>query len=310
VAATVRSDDAKGVGADQGPRRDEYWFGLGVLMMALGTGSVALLGPLGVGVLRYHASPGAVNQIMGGDVAGLFLATPLALIAGVVALRGHPAGPVLALGPAAYVAYTATQLALGGDVVRYAGNSERFFLLFLALFVLAGILLVRAWSVVDAAHLPPLSRRFTRFFTVFALVIAGFLVLGLHLPGLVGSLTGGPGWSSGLPDPTVFWLVKFMDLGVVVPVLVGFAVGLLQGRRWAHKAAYAVVGWIALLGSAVAGMAIVMQVRGDPEGTLANVAAFGSFAAIGIVAAIIAYRPLWHLADRRPPPRRPMRPHS
>ncbi len=268
-------------------------FGIGAIVLGLGTALVALLGPLGVGVIRYHASAGAVNQILGGDVAGLLLVAPAAIVAGVLALRRNPAGPVLALGPAAYVLYTEVQLALGGDFVRYPGNSERFFLLFLALFVLAGALLVSAWTGLDAARLPAFSRRFTRFVAGFLLVIAAFLAVGLHLPGLIASFAAQSPGGASLPDPAVFWLVKFMDLGVIVPVLVAVAVGLLQQRGWAYKAMTAVVGWIACLGSAVAGMAIVMQVTGDPEAAIGNVVAFGLFAAVGLVIAVGVYRPLF-----------------
>lgn len=270
-------------------------FGVGAIVLGLGTALVALLGPLGLGAIRYHASKGAVNQVLGGDIAGLLLVAPVAIVAGVLALRRKPAGAVLALGPAAYVLYTEAQLALGGDFARYPGNSERFFLLFLGLFVLAGALLVRAWTSLADVRLPAFSRPFGRFVAGFALLIAAFLALGLHLPGLVGSLRAAPPGSAGLADPAVFWLVKFMDLGVVVPVLVGFAVGLLRGRRWAHRAVYPVVGWIACLGSAVAGMAVVMQTTGDPEASMGNVVAFGLFAVVGLGVAARVYRPVFAL---------------
>jgi hypothetical protein len=264
-----------------------------VIGLGVGTALVALLGPLGGGVIRYHASAGAVNQILGGDVAGLLLVAPVAIVAGILALRGRVAGRVLALGPAGYVAYTEVQLALGGDFVRFPGNSERFFLLFLALFVLASALLLRSWADLASEPLPRFGRRARRFVAGFLLVIALFLTFGLHLPGLVASFRPPVPGSAVLSDPAVFWLVKFMDLGVIVPVLATVAVGLLRERRWARTATYAVVGWIACLGCAVAGMAVVMQVTGDPEASLANVVAFGLFAAVGLGIAVGAYRPVF-----------------
>lgn len=299
MATRMRTGRTEPAGSERGVGLgSERAFGVGAIVLGLGTALVTLLGPLGLGAIRYHASQGAVNQVLGGDVAGLLLVAPAAVVAGVLALRRNPAGPVLALGPAAYVLYTETQLALGGDFVRYAGNSERFFLLFLALFVLAGTLLVRAWTSLDAAGLPAFSRRFARFVAGFALVIAAFLVVGLHLPGVVASLRAPPSGSAGPADPAVFWLVKFMDLGVVVPIMVAFALGLLRNRGWAHKAMYAVVGWIALLGTAVAGMAIVMQATGDPEGSMGNVVAFGLFATVGLAVAVAVYRPVLRSGSR------------
>ena len=114
------------------------WLALGLLILGAGAASIALLGPLVGDVIRYHVSEGAVNQVVGGDVAGLLLVAPVSVLAGILIWRGHLAGPVLALGPAVYALYRYSQLALGGDFVRYPGNNERFFPLYLGLFVLAG----------------------------------------------------------------------------------------------------------------------------------------------------------------------------
>jgi hypothetical protein len=83
-----------------------------------------------------------------------------------------------------------------------------------------------------------------------------------------------------------------MDLGLVVPGLVVAGVGILRRARWADKIKYVAVGWAALLGASVAGMAIVMQATNDPAGTLANTIAFTVFAAIGLGMAWVVYRPV------------------
>ena len=102
-----------------------------------------------------------------------------------------------------------------------------------------------------------------------------------------------------LAAPVVFWLVKFMDLGLVVPAVTAVAIGALRGRAWAIEATYAVVGWIALLGSSVAGMAIVMQATGDPASTIANTIAFGVFAAIALGVAFAVFLPVVLAAPSR-----------
>jgi hypothetical protein len=279
----------------QGVRTEPWtmgWLAVGLILLGLGAATVALLGPLVADVIRYHVSEGAMNQIVGGDVAGLVLVAPVSLLAGTLVWRGHRAGPILALGPAVYALYMYFQLSLGGDVLAYPGNSERFFPLFLGLFVLAGAILVRAWSAIDFEVLPMPRRRVSRGLGVFLLVVAAFLTVGLHLPGLVDAWADRPTSTEYLADPVVFWLVKFMDLGVVVPLLVAAGLGLLRARGWATRIAYGAVGWTALLGSSVAGMAIVMQATGDPAGTTANTIAFSSFAAIALWMAWTLYRPL------------------
>ena len=266
---------------------------IGLFILGSGAAAVALLGPLVFDVIRYHVSDGAVNQIVGGDVAGLVLVAPVSVLAGILVLRGRIAGPVLALGPAVYALYMYSQLALGNDISRYPGNSERFFLLYLGLFLLAGAIAVVSWRTIHSAALPQTTRRVNRVFGWFALVVAAFLVLGLHLPGLVDAISNEPTSSEYLADPVVFWLVKFMDLGLVVPALAVVGVGALRDAGWAIKAKYAAAGWMALLGASVAGMAIVMQATGDPAGTIANTVAFSLFALIGFVVAVVLYRPLF-----------------
>ncbi|MDO8120735.1 hypothetical protein Q6346_05330 [Isoptericola sp. b490] len=266
--------------------------GTSLIVAGLGTAAVAVLGPLVTGVIRYHASESAVAQVAGGDLAGLLLAAPVSIVAGVLVLRRHRAGTVLALAPAGYVGYTATQLALGGDVIRYPGNSERFFPLFLGLLVLAIVIAVRAWRGLDPATLPVASRRVDRTVGAFALAVAAFLVLGLHLPGLLDAWSPTPSDPGYLADPVVFWLVKLMDLGLVVPALVAVGGGALRGGDGAQRVRYAAVGWMALLATAVAGMALVMQARDDPAASVPSTVAFACFAGIGLAVAGMVFRPV------------------
>lgn len=277
------------------------WSGVAAIALGIGAAIVAMLGPLAIGAIRYHASDGAINQIAGGDAAGLLLAAPAGIIAGALILRGHRAGPVLALAPAVYVLYTYTQLAIGGDVLRYQGNGERFFPLFVGLFVLAGAIAARAWSSLDTHELPATSRGTDRTLGILLLAVAAFLLVGLHLPGLVDAWSANPTGPEYLADPNVFWLVKFMDLAIVVPALIAIGIGVLRGSAWAHKAKYPAVGWFALLGSSVAGMAIVMQATGDPAGTTVNTIAFVSFALFALALAAVIYRPLFQKASTLEP---------
>jgi hypothetical protein len=186
-----------------------------------------------------------------------------------------------------------TQLALGNDVARYSGNSERFFPLFVALIVLAGIVTVQALTRLRTSELPALGRSVARRLGVFLLVVASFLTLGLHIPGLAHVFTDTPPGPEYLADPVVFWTVKVMDLGFVVPFLVWTGVSLLTTRREANLLAFAGVGWTALLGSSIAGMAIVMQMNGDPAASTANTLVFVTFALIALGFAAVTYRSLF-----------------
>lgn len=172
----------------------------GLMVIGGGAAFVAVLGPLPAGVIECHVSSGAANQIGGGDVASLVLVAPACVIAAAL-------------------------------VARYPGTSERFFPLFLGLLVLALAIAIRAWSAVDASRLPATTRRLDRLVGWFAPLVAAFLTFGSHLPGLLDAWQEQPSAPEYLADPVVFWLVKLMDLGLVVPALVAIGWGESEGRR-------------------------------------------------------------------------------
>jgi hypothetical protein len=264
-----------------------------LILLGAGTAAAALLGPLVTGVIEYHVSEGARDQVIGGDVAVLALVAPTSIAAGILVMRRNRAGVALALGPSVFALYMYTQLVLGNDIARYPGNSERFFPLLLALILLAGTITVQALARLQRIDLPTLGRAISRRLGVFLLVIAVFLTFGLHIPGLSHVFTDTPPGAEYLADPVVFWTVKVMDLGFVVPFLVWTGVSLLMQRREAKLLGFAGVGWTALLGSSIAGMAIVMQLKGDPAASTANTVAFVAFAILAIAFAIVTYRSLF-----------------
>lgn len=248
---------------------------LGVLGIGIATAS--MLGPLGTEALTYRTSATTLNQIIGGDLAGLVVVAPTALAAAVLVLRRHPAGPVLALAPALWAIYMYLQLVVGQEYAVHPGNNERFFPLLLGLFVVGETIAVLGWRTIDPERLPAISTRLERAAGVVLLVLAAFLVLGLHLPTLLDAVSEQPAALEYTSSPTAFWIVKVMDLGIIVPAALTVGVGLLRHAAWARKPAYALFGSYTLLSAAVAGMAVVMFANGDPDGSIANVLAFLTF---------------------------------
>jgi hypothetical protein len=68
---------------------------IGLASLALGAGMAvnAIVGPLGLGVIESRISDNMENQLVGGEIVSLFVAAPLAVVAGVLWLRGQPARP-------------------------------------------------------------------------------------------------------------------------------------------------------------------------------------------------------------------------
>jgi hypothetical protein len=267
--------------------------------LAAGLAADAVLGPFVLDAIRYRVSHDMQNQVIGGDAAMLLVAVPVAVFAAILLWRGHRAGPVVALAPAVFALYTMPQLIAGDEYLELPGNNERFFALQLGIFVLAGIVLVGAWRTAADAR-PTVSRRLARVAGWVLVAIAAFLLFGLHLPGLLDAWRDQPTSAEYLQSPTSFWLVKMMDLGIVVPIATATGIGLLRGRAWADRLTFAMIGGYAVLATSVTGMAITMQVNNDPDASVANVIVFAAFSMALAVLAVALYRPLFRRAVPAP----------
>lgn len=261
-----------------------------LLLLGLGIATASVLGPLGTGALAYRTSAATLNQIVGGDLAGLAVVAPCALVAAVLVRRRHALGPTIAMAPGLWAVYMYLQLMVGQEYLQLPGNNERFFPLLLALFVLGQAVAVLAWRVSSASPVPTLGARLERTTGVVLVVLATFLVLGLHLPTLLDAMADTPTRLEYVSSPTAFWIVKVMDLGIVVPAALAIGVGLLRHATWARRPATALLSTYTLLSAAVTGMAVVMLANDDPDGSVANVVAFGLFTLVvgGLTARVLA----------------------
>jgi len=264
----------------------------------------AVLGPLVLDVIHFRTTASGLNQVRGGDLAALVVVAPVCMAVGRLAWRGHPAAPVLALAPGMFAMYMYSQLILGNEYLHLPGNVERFFPLLLAMFVLAAAIVLHCWGLTQPEGLPVSSRRLERGSGILLVVIAAFVVVGIHLPGLVDALRDHPSGEAYLAMPTTFWVVKFYDLGLVVPAALTVGVGLLRRRQWARKPAYAILGGYILLGWSVAGMAWRMLLNGDPDASLVQGIVMTGLAGAGAVFAYFLYRPLFQATTTAAPTHR------
>jgi hypothetical protein len=225
----------------------------------------AVLGPLVMGIVRFHTSESAVAQLVGGEVISLILVAPMAIVAGVLWMRGSPLAPVLALGPSAYSLYMYVQYVVGAQYERYPGNNEYFFPLYLALIILAWAAGISAWHRLTTLPLPPLGAGIQRALGMLMLVLNITFALA-WLSSIYAVLAGShesATWVEYQKDQTLFWLIRMMDLGFVIPASFVVSIGLLRSAPWATRLAYAFLGFQTLIVAAVAGMAIVMSARSD-----------------------------------------------
>ena len=264
----------------------------GVLaLLALGMAVSAVLGPLVLGLLQYRTSPTTLNQLEGSDAAVLFVVVPVTLLAAALAVRRHPAAPALAAGIGVFAAYTYAQVIIGQEYLRLPGNVERFFPLLLAVFVLAEAAVVLGWRSLPS-ELPALGRRVRQVAALALFFVALFLVVGLHLRTMLLAWRDPAQMTEYASSPTPFWLVKLMDLGIVVPAALAAGIGLARGAGWALRVAYPLLTAYTFLGLSVTGMALLMNLRADPDASVGLAVGFGLFAAVFAGVTALLYRPL------------------
>jgi hypothetical protein len=272
------------------PRRQRL---LAVVLVALAAGmaAAAALGPLVLGWMTYRTSTTTLNQLEGSDAAVLFVVAPLALVVALLAVRGRPAAPLLAAGIGLFALYTYAQVVVGQEYLRLPGNVERFFPLLLAVFVLAEATVVLGLRAAPP-DLPVPEPALRRAAALALLLVAVFLTLGLHLRSMLTAWSDPARLTEYASSPTPFWMVKLMDLGIVVPAAIVAGVALMRGARWALRIAYLILTAYTCLGASVTAMALRMILDSDPDASGALAVGFGLFTAAFAVVTVLLYRPL------------------
>ncbi len=272
----------------------------GLFALAAGLAVVSLLGPLVTGVIDYHVGESFRNQTIGLDAVSLMVVAPLSILAALLVLRGHVAGAALALGVGAYTAYMMTQYTLGPEYERLPGNNELLFPLYLVLFSLGWVVAFAAWNATDVGRLP---RDPGRDRLVGRVVLPGLSLVAFarYLPALADWMSSTPNDPGYLAGPTFAWAIALLDLGIFLPATVAACVGLVRQTTWAHKVLYTVVGWFALVGPAVAAMAITMYANDDPSASGAGTAFMTALGLVFALFALYLYRPLFRPAEAANP---------
>lgn len=236
--------------------------GFALIVFGVALALNAMVGPLVLGVMRLRFLANFTNQYLGGEIVSLFLVAPVAVIAGVLWLRGHRLAPVLAFAPAIYGLYLMVTLVFGADYAHQSGNQEQFFPLHWLIIVLSWGIAVRAWMALRPDQMPLPSDRLRRTTAMVLLFIAAFFALAWLRQ--VAAVIGGEAVPDYPEAATLFWMIRVFDLAFFIPLAVISAVGLLRRQQSALRLAYLLIGFFTCEICAVAGMMAVQIVTADP----------------------------------------------
>jgi hypothetical protein len=226
--------------------------------------TMAALGPSGTGDIEYRTSQSGLWQVMGQDLADLFLLAPLLLVGGVMQLMRKDAAKYLLVLTPLTLMYTGLSLGIGQEWTAHDGNVEAYFWMFLALIVGGLLLLIGVLPRFGPGDGIGFQRkRLLAFVFVMGLVLllfAGMWTGQINEVVANGDLADG----SYTDSPNAFWTVRFLDLGVCVPL--GFVSLFLLLRR--PEKGYPLVllffGFFLTMAVTVNAMALVQLLNNDP----------------------------------------------
>ena len=237
--------------------------GLGSIALGAGIAVSAILGPLVLDVVTFRTSANIENQFAGGEAVSLVVVAPVAITAGVLWLRGHRLAAPLTFGPAIYAVYTSTTVIVGQEYARYDGNVEKFFPLYAGLVAGGAAIAACAWRRLNEFEAPTPSAGLRRALAGIFLGVGGFFALAWAQQ--IRLVYAGNFPVDYLAGPTLFWAIKLLDFGFLIPALIATGAGLLYQHPAAIKAAYGLAPFLMCLAGSITGMGVVMLAKGDPS---------------------------------------------
>ncbi|MHA1170046.1 MAG: hypothetical protein ACTSP4_13985 [Candidatus Hodarchaeales archaeon] len=246
---------------------ERYLVGITAIIVAGMLTIMAVMGPLVLGIISYKTSNSALYQTQGQDLVNLILLVPLCVAGAILHLKDDDRSKYfLILVPIYVLLYTGYAYGVGMEWSNqlYTGNSEQFFWIFLILMIGSLILLFASYSMFTERDAPKFDARSLK---IYITLVAAFLVMFtmMWFKEIVEVITTG-NTSSGsyLESPSVFWVVKYLDLGITIPL--GFIGLYLLGTRpaKAYPLILAFFGFFVTLSMAVNAMMVVMILNNDP----------------------------------------------
>ena len=242
--------------------------------------TLGILGPLFLDIIEYKTSPSGIYQTMGQDIINLAVLSPILLVAGYLHLRKDRRSKYLLILTPLYLIYMALSYGIGMEWSNsaYTGNTEQYFYFYLTLVISGLILLLGSLSLFNESDSPEFKKSQLRIYIPIlatALVVFFFMWLGDVNEVIRNGDTPSGAYSAA---PTVFWLIRFFDLGFSIPL--GFiSIYLLITRPMkAYPLLQLFFGFFITMILAVNSMGYVMYLSNDPELQIEGLVIFGILA--------------------------------
>lgn len=244
-----------------------YIVGATAIICAADLITIAALGPVGQGIMQYRTSQSSIWQIAGQDLANLILIAPILLVGGILCLAKKASSKYFLILTPITLMYTGLSIGIGQEWSNpaYSGNVEDFCWLFLILIIGGLILLLGSLPMFTEADAPDFKPRGLRIYVgimaIFFLIFAAMWISQIQQVTDTGDTADG----SYKVAPTVFWTIRYLDLGVSIPLGFMALFLMLSKPRKAYSILLLFFGFFITMGTAVDMMAVVQFLNGDLE---------------------------------------------
>ena len=242
--------------------------------------AVASLGGMLVPSLYARESPNWAAQALGQDWVDLLFGVPWLCVSAALALKGAKSGLLMLASGLLYTFYTFVIYALGMHFnAMFLVYSAVLGVSFFALVELAFVLLgepSQGWRA------EPRVTKAAGYFLIAIAVLFGGAWLSDIVPAIVAGTTPSSIVEAGTPNNPV----HVIDLSVILPLHFLSGVALLRRRSFSWNLAAVVLGFGVLMALSIAGMMLVMHLRGVE----ANLGVAAAMAMISLLTAIVLAR--------------------
>lgn len=241
---------------------------------------LAIKGPLLLNQIHYKTSLSGIFQIKGQDFVNLFLLSPI-LICSAIALffRKEYSRYLIILTPPYLIYYVLSYtIGLEWSSSIYSGNSEYYSFHFLFIMVSALITLLYALNIFPKSFQNSFKKKwlivYSVCFVLFILIFSSMWIKEVISVIQTGTTLGY------VETPTMFWTIRFFDLGFTIPIGL-LSVYLLWTRpNETYPVQFMFYGFFITMISAVNAMGIMMYINNDPNFSVGSEIVFIALALI------------------------------
>ncbi len=292
VSSTMVTSENRESENEAGPLIPDNVVGIAALLCGVVLVLIAVLGPLGLGVIEYRTSDSGLSQLKGQDIADLLLIAPILFIGGILQLLRRDSSKYFLILTPITLMYTGLSIGIGQEWSdpSYSGNVEDYFWLYLALVVGGLILLIGSLSMFTESDAPDFNRKSLRRFVILISVFLSIFAI-MWIAQVVQVSDKGDLEDGSYSDaPTLFWMIRYLDLGISVPVGYLALYLLMTKPKKAYHLTLLFFGFFITMAAAVNAMVAVQIADGD-----SSIESMGPAIAIFPILGLLAFMGLYYL---------------